>query len=136
MRANPSLRTKLGQHARYLIANTAAPGYDEGVVPVTEQFPVEIENGEGIVGYQYLHGTNADVGGFEISGWARIVPGAVPSADGATETSAARRGGHRGRPLGRRGDRTPDLDHLERGGCGDRRRQRPGFRHRDHVGRG
>ena len=28
----------------------------------------EIENGEDIIGYQYLHGTNADVGGFNISG--------------------------------------------------------------------
>ena len=27
-----------------------------------------IENGEDIVGYQYLHGTNADVGGFKIKG--------------------------------------------------------------------
>jgi len=29
---------------------------------------MEIENGEQIIGYQYLHGTNADVGGFKISG--------------------------------------------------------------------
>jgi len=29
---------------------------------------MEIENGEDIIGYQYLHGTNADVGGFQISG--------------------------------------------------------------------
>ena len=27
-----------------------------------------IENGESIIGYQYLHGTNADVGGFKIKG--------------------------------------------------------------------
>ena len=27
-----------------------------------------IENGEDIIGYQYLHGTNADAGGFQISG--------------------------------------------------------------------
>ena len=29
---------------------------------------IEIENGEDIIGYQYLHGTNADVGGFQIKG--------------------------------------------------------------------
>ena len=29
---------------------------------------MEIENGEDIIGYQYLHGTNADVGGFRING--------------------------------------------------------------------
>ena len=28
----------------------------------------EIENGESIIGYQYLHGTNADVGGFHVVG--------------------------------------------------------------------
>ena len=30
--------------------------------------PMEIDTGESIVGYQYLHGTNADVGGFQIKG--------------------------------------------------------------------
>ncbi len=30
--------------------------------------PMQIENGESIIGYQYLHGTNADVGGFQIKG--------------------------------------------------------------------
>lgn len=29
---------------------------------------MEIENGEQMIGYQYLHGTNADVGGFKIAG--------------------------------------------------------------------
>lgn len=29
---------------------------------------MEIENGEQIIGYQYLHGTNADVSGFKIIG--------------------------------------------------------------------
>jgi len=29
---------------------------------------ITIENGEDIIGYQYLHGTNADVGGFQIKG--------------------------------------------------------------------
>ena len=49
-------------------------------MPVTEEFPVAIENGEGIIGYQYLHGTNATVGGYQIQGWARLVPGPAPNA--------------------------------------------------------
>jgi len=28
----------------------------------------EIENGESIIGYQYLHGTNADAGGLHVFG--------------------------------------------------------------------
>ncbi|RTE50614.1 hypothetical protein [Actinobaculum sp. 352] len=35
---------------------------------------VEIDNGEGIVGYQYLHGTNADAGGFKHSGTTSVRP--------------------------------------------------------------
>jgi hypothetical protein len=89
MRSHASLRHKLEQHARYLIANTAALGSDEGVVNVNEAFAVNLENGEGIVGYQYLHGTNADAGGFTIYGWARMVPG--PSSPSDTATSGARR---------------------------------------------
>ncbi|MEQ8386352.1 MAG: hypothetical protein RH949_28750 [Coleofasciculus sp. A1-SPW-01] len=35
---------------------------------IAETFHVSIENGESIVGYQYLHGTNANVGDFQITG--------------------------------------------------------------------
>ncbi|MGH8910368.1 MAG: WXG100 family type VII secretion target, partial [Egibacteraceae bacterium] len=35
-------------------------------------FQAEIENGEGIVGYQYLHGTNKDAGGFNTRGNASL----------------------------------------------------------------
>ncbi len=41
---------------------------------INESFAMEIENGEGIVGYQYLHGTNANVGGFQRQGTAKITP--------------------------------------------------------------
>jgi hypothetical protein len=44
----------------------------EGEFTIDETFPAEIENGEGIVGYQYLHGTNANVGGFHVHGTGRI----------------------------------------------------------------
>lgn len=38
------------------------------VMNIDTSISVEIENGEDIIGYQYLHGTNADVGGFQIKG--------------------------------------------------------------------
>lgn len=79
MRAHRGLRARMARHARHLIGNVAALGYDEGVVPVSEEFPIDIENGEGIIGYEYLHGTNATVGGYQINGWARLVPGPVPA---------------------------------------------------------
>jgi hypothetical protein len=37
-------------------------------------FAANIQNGEGIVGYQYLHGTNQDVGGFNFSGNSSVQP--------------------------------------------------------------
>lgn len=89
MRANEGLRHKLEQHAHYVIANVAALGDDEGSVPVNEEFHVDIENGEGMVGYQYLHGTDANAGGFTIYGWARMVP--AEAAPDANESSAERR---------------------------------------------
>ena len=39
-----------------------------GSMSFNETMSMEIENGEQMIGYQYLHGTNADVGGFNISG--------------------------------------------------------------------
>lgn len=73
----------------YMMANKGTPGY--GVKPLREQMKdillpygaslsngesigvdhtqsIIIENGEDIVGYQYLHGTNETVGGFQIKG--------------------------------------------------------------------
>jgi hypothetical protein len=39
-----------------------------------QHFSAEIQNGEGIVGYQYLHGTNASVGGFQFNGDTNVTP--------------------------------------------------------------
>ncbi len=39
-----------------------------------ERFPAEIQNGEGIVGYQYLHETNRDSGDFGLEGTTDIRP--------------------------------------------------------------
>lgn len=44
-------------------------------------FPMEIENGEGIVGYQYLHGTDSNAGGFNLQGNGTV----TPMADGTYE---------------------------------------------------
>lgn len=41
---------------------------DSSFDQIDGSFLMEIENGEGIAGYQYLHGTNGNVGGFESSG--------------------------------------------------------------------
>ncbi|MFL6117713.1 MAG: hypothetical protein ACJ786_41140 [Catenulispora sp.] len=88
MRYDSGLRHRLDQHVRYLISNVAAQP-DGGSVPVSENFAVEIQNGEGIIGYQYLHGTNADAGGFTIQGWAHPIPG--HDDPDANQTSAATR---------------------------------------------
>ena len=54
-------------------ARLLAAGGGTGVIPVNEgTFPLAIENGEGIIGYQYLHGTNALAGGFQIYGTADV----------------------------------------------------------------
>ncbi|WNG50642.1 hypothetical protein F0U60_45830 [Archangium minus] len=39
-----------------------------GQVAIQEQFHVDINNGEGIIGYEYLHGSNPAVGDFQITG--------------------------------------------------------------------
>lgn len=60
-------------------------------IPFAETFKAELENGEGIVGYQYLHGTNADVGGFQMSGIVTIAhPYGQTNRDGSTSVSPIR----------------------------------------------
>ena len=53
---------------------------DDSAINIDETYAMEIENGEGIIGYQYLHGTNANAGGFERDGTASIVRNADGSA--------------------------------------------------------
>jgi hypothetical protein len=45
----------------------------DGQFAVHETFHAGLENGEGIIGYQYLHGTNKNVGDFDISGSADVI---------------------------------------------------------------
>ena len=51
----------------YLATGTAQDNF-------TERFSAEIQNGEGIVGYQYLYGTNRDAGDFEFEGTTNVRP--------------------------------------------------------------
>jgi hypothetical protein len=44
----------------------------DGTRAVDWHFHAEVENGEGIVGYQYLHGTNGTVGDFQVTGAATV----------------------------------------------------------------
>ena len=47
-------------------------GQGNGTFDTTSQ--VAMENGEGIVGYQYLHGTNQEAGGFQHNGTTSVKP--------------------------------------------------------------
>jgi hypothetical protein len=50
------------------IANEMAGKGRNDTFPAFKRFHAEVENGEGIIGYQYLHGTNRSVGDFTVSG--------------------------------------------------------------------
>jgi hypothetical protein len=73
MKANPELTQQLDQ----LVQRQALVAFDRrGIAPPDEPFDhttsMEIQNGEGITGYEYLHGTNGDVGGFRFKGSTQI----------------------------------------------------------------
>jgi WXG100 family type VII secretion target len=72
MQSNASLTANLRDRA----VNTAQELFrsEKTQMHVDESFLMTMENGEGIVGYQYLHGTNANVGGFQRQGTASIEP--------------------------------------------------------------
>jgi len=78
MMANDVLTGKVSD----LVRAEAQRAFDRrGIGPASDSFDyttsMEVQNGEGISGYQYLHGTNADVGGFRFQGSTHIerVPG-------------------------------------------------------------
>jgi uncharacterized protein YukE len=67
-------------------AQNALRGYLDGNGPngsFNERFPAEIQNGEGIVGYEYLHGTNSDAGDFQFGGDTTV----RPRSDGTYEVT-------------------------------------------------
>ena len=61
-----SLKIKSLETARLLFES------GNSTISIDETFAMQMENGEGIVGYQYLHGTNEHAGGFERDGTATI----------------------------------------------------------------
>ena len=76
-----SINDEDGSWGKYLMKNEVLTGkvgdivmpigyslQNDSSINIDMQFPMVIENGEGIVGYKYLHGTNEDVGGFQITG--------------------------------------------------------------------
>jgi hypothetical protein len=70
MKRSDLLRGQL--HTQVIVAAREAEAFHhDGTFPVNKTFHAEVENGEGIVGYQYLHGTNKDVGDFQIAGNAK-----------------------------------------------------------------
>lgn len=71
MKASDILRGELRAKVLSLVAGYSILRSD-AVVPIELSFHAEVENGEGIIGYQYLHGTNKDVGDFQIRGTAKI----------------------------------------------------------------
>jgi RHS repeat-associated protein len=74
MKDNALLRQQLGPRVQALAADLERKNRKTGVTGATfdDRFSAEIENGEGVVGYQYLHGTDATAGGFNVKGTASI----------------------------------------------------------------
>jgi hypothetical protein len=70
MMANASLKRSLRTRVLRIAQNAFGElrSTEEEFDFVNESFQASMENGEGIVGYQYLHGTNMNVGGFQIGG--------------------------------------------------------------------
>jgi hypothetical protein len=74
MKANRQIRVRCTEHVRQLAAQVLSSG--EPFSDVDDRFHMEIQNGEGMIGYQYLHGTNGAVGDFGITGTAQVTCGA------------------------------------------------------------
>jgi len=64
MKANKSLR----DNVRNIVIREAWSIPDGSIKTINIETSMEIENGESMTGYNYLHGTNKDVGGFRITG--------------------------------------------------------------------
>ena len=70
MANNPTLKEDLNaraeKNAKFMLHNNFSS------LLIDERYPMEIENGEAIIGYQYLHGTNGTVGDFHRLGTAAL----------------------------------------------------------------
>lgn len=66
----PGMAERAEETAQQAVANYLSHGQSDG--KFDENFPMVVTNGEGIVGENYLHGTNANAGGFERSGTTHV----------------------------------------------------------------
>ncbi|MEU9073609.1 hypothetical protein [Kitasatospora sp. NPDC048538] len=73
MSANTLLNSKLDEHFEDIAREAVKQYPDGGTGGFDRTTDMEIQNGEGIVGYQYLHGTDSTVGGFGIKGDRQVV---------------------------------------------------------------
>lgn len=71
------------EQAKAAVEQYLQTGQTDGTFNTTS--PMEMENGEGIVGHQYLHGTDANAGGFNHNGTTRV----RPLEDGTYEVTVA-----------------------------------------------
>jgi hypothetical protein len=72
MKANINLKADLKNRLYLKAQELCLQDRRSRVESVDEKFHQEVKNGEGINGYEYLHGTNEIVGGFKIFGYAKI----------------------------------------------------------------
>ena len=76
MQENPTLTAEMERYnnnqAAAAVRQYQQSGQGNGSFDTTTQ--VAMENGEGIVGYQYLHGTNQEAGGFQHNGTTSVKP--------------------------------------------------------------
>ncbi|MGH3751695.1 MAG: hypothetical protein ACRDRP_03195 [Pseudonocardiaceae bacterium] len=76
MRDNSTLREQLQPHvaeqAQRALDNYRVTGAEK--TEFDQRFHAKIQNGEGIVGYQYLHGTDRDTGDFQFKGSTTVDP--------------------------------------------------------------
>jgi hypothetical protein len=71
MSNSDSLREQISEQLAQEAQQLATAG-QQGTFDVNRTFHAQVENGEGIIGYQYLHGTNANAGDFQVSGTATV----------------------------------------------------------------
>jgi RHS repeat-associated protein len=89
MMANERLRRSLADRVeeQAQLALFASLTGEGGQRIFTERFHAEVENGEGIVGYQYLHGTDQEAGDFQFRGTTAV----TAKSDGTYEVTVAGR---------------------------------------------
>ncbi len=87
MKASDGLKRQVRKQVEQLAKQYQAA--NAGSVPnltFYKRFHAEVENGEGVIGYQYLHGTHKNVGDFSITGTANTLWKGGQSRMGAAVT--------------------------------------------------